>query len=115
MSTKVIQTRYPDGCTSILLPQWLEQGTRPNRKKFLKLAAQHRTDCTENAEQFKELGEYIDEAIKAAKKEAEVCKAYARSWPDKQEAQVEAKRAEKALKSMQETKADYTAALEKYK
>ena len=108
--TTVIPIKYPDGCTSILLPQWFEQTTRPNRKKFLKLAAQHRTDCPENVEAVKELGEKINEA----KKEAAVCEAYARSWPEKKDAQAEAKRAKNDLKRLQDVKTDYTAALEKY-
>lgn len=114
-NTKVIPVRYDGGCTSILLPQWLDQTTRPNQKKFLKLAAQHRTDCPENVEAVKELGEYLDEAIANAKKEAAVCEAYARSWPEKKEAQTEVKRAKNALKRLQDVKTDYTAALEKYK
>ena len=112
--TKVIPVRYDGGCTSILLPQWLDQTTRPNKKKFLKLAAQHRTDYPENVEAVKEFGEYLDEAIKNAKKEAAVCEAYARSWPEKKDAQADAKRAKNDLKRLQDVKTDYTAALEKY-
>lgn len=111
----VIPIRYPDGCTSILLPQWLDQTTRQHRQKFLKLAAQHRTDCPENIEAVKELGEYIDEAIEEAEKEVAVCAAYARSWPEKKDAQADAKRAENRLKVLQRIKSDYTAAREKYK
>ena len=115
MKTTCIPITYDGGCTSILLPQWFDQTTRPNRRRFLKLAAQHRTDTQENQERVRELGELIDEELTEAKKEAAARTESAKAHPDDAAAQAEARKANNRLKAMQDVKTDYTAALEKYK
>lgn len=114
MSRTCIQIRYAGGCMSVLLPNWIEQGTQPHRRKFLRLAAEHAMDYPENAENVRELIRVLDQMIESAKTEAELRNAGAESDPDNSAAQAEARRANTSLKRLQDIRRDFSQMLEKY-
>ena len=114
MSSTCIQIRYAGGCMSVLLPNWVEQATQPHRRKFLKLAAEHATDCPENVENVRELIRVLDQMIKDAKIEAEARNSLAEADPDNAAAQAEARRTNTSLKRLQDIRKDFTQMLEKY-
>lgn len=112
--TRCIQIKYDGGSTSVLLPAWVEQATRPNQRKLLRLMAEHATDCPENKESVRDLEEVIDEMLADAEREAKALTAEAEAAPDKSAAQAEARRANNSLKRLKDLKADFTQAMEKY-
>lgn len=112
--TKCIQIRYDNGCMSVLLPNWVEQATQPHRRKFLKLAAEHATDCPENTENVRELMQALSQMVEAAKAEADRRNTEAELDPDSASAQSEARRANTRLKRLQDIRKDFMQMLEKY-
>ena len=85
MSTTCICVRYltrsdGEGCTSILLPNWLDSGTLPNQRGFIRLAAKF-TGYADNREQINQLHAWLTAESARAKAEAERTRVVA----DKQE------------------------------
>ena len=112
--SKIIQIRYAGGSTSLQLPHWAQDGTRPAQRKMLKLMAEHATDCPENDSDAREFYAEIVDMIEDAKREAKARTNEAESKPDNAAAQAEARRANNSLKRLLDIKSDFKQAMEKY-
>lgn len=107
--SECIQIKYDVGCTSILLPQWFDEGTRPNQRKFLKLMA---IWASENREDVRRFREKLTEEIEAAKKDVQ--RAEHLETEDPRTAKEEIRRTKNRLKRLVGILVDYDQAMEKY-
>lgn len=118
MNKTTIQIRYGDGfsdtegCTTISLPDFIDQQPLAKVKGFLKLAAEQ-SWRRENAEQVLKLEAYLTAAIREAEQEAEAAKAMSDETPEKVK-RAEITRTEKQLTRTRKVRDAFTAALDKY-
>lgn len=121
MRQTTIQIRYGGkyggsaGCTTVRLPAWLEKGSLPKIKGFLKLAAQHAGEF-DNPGEIIRLEAYLTGAIAEAEAELAAVRIprVVASKNAEIEVRAEKRRAENKVNRLRKIRESLTAALEKY-